>query len=177
MKSRTVVFSFLLSVAIPQVGRAEVSSRITQSSKRPDQAFEIASCLELIEKQWFAGKSSSQSLRLTGSTRHETACEMVMNLSPDSLQVSAMGSQNSIQFNFADSTHNEIRTLQTCRVDKEKLHIVFEERTTSTLEKRERIQMTLLKRHGKGLSLILSKRENKILRPLQQSSLICHLGE
>jgi hypothetical protein len=171
MKTFTVTLAFLLLTALPCVGRAEEPNR----NKKADQATDIQSCLSMIEKQWFSGKSPSQSLKLVGSTRYETSCEMTLHLSPDALQVSALGAQHAIDFDFAESSQHETQILQTCRVDKEKLHIVFEEKTSDNFEKRERVQMTLLKRHGKGISLILSKRENKILRPLQQNSLICHL--
>lgn len=133
---------------------------------------DVKQCLHDIQSYWL----KNTPVHYKGHTRIDTLCELLMNLSSDSLSVQAVGTPLSVSFELKGSSSDETRTLQTCRVDNEKIHFVFEDKTTNDFEKRERVQMTLLKRHGNGLSLILSKRENKILRPLQQSSLICHLN-
>lgn len=133
---------------------------------------DIKQCLRDIQVYWL----NNSSIQLNGHTRTDSPCVLRMNLTSTSLNVQAAALSDSVAFELKNSQGQETRTLQTCRVDKEKIHFVFEERTSSDFEKRERVQMTLLKGHGKGLSLILSKRENKILRPLQQSNLICHLN-
>lgn len=156
---RAVAFMFFLMSILPCGAKAETT--------------DVKQCLHDIQTYWL----KNSSIHYKGHTRIDTPCELLMTLSPESLSVQAAGTPLSVSFELKGSSPDETRTLQTCRVDNEKIHFVFEDKTTNDFEKRERVQMTLLKRHGKGLSLILSKRENKILRPLQQSSLICHLNE
>lgn len=159
MKSKILTLAFLVTTALPQVVKAEATTDLKQ-------------CLQDIRAYWI----NQSPVHLKGHTRNETPCEINLNLSSSSLDVQAAGNPLQISFSLQESTTEETRTLQSCRVDKEKLHIVFDEKTTGDFTKRERVQMTLLKRHGKGLSLILNKRENKMLRPLLQTSLICHLN-
>lgn len=158
VKLNFITLTFALITALPRGVKAETLT--------------ISDCLRDIQTNWVTQKI----VQYKGQNRTETSCELQMSLSKTGLKVVAVGLPHYISFELKDSTEIETRTLQTCRMDNEKFHLVFEEKTSNDFEKRERVQMTLLKRHGKGISLILSKRENKILRPLQQSNLICHLN-
>jgi hypothetical protein len=169
MENAIMAFLFLSLALAPEISRAGFDRRSASQTQ------DLKTCLRLIEKNWLGPKGALLSLR--GSTRVETNCSLEMDLTPERLQVIAWGDPQSIQFRLAPSTATQTRDLQTCRVDREKIHVVFEEKTSLDFEKRERVQMTLLKRPKKGISLILSKRENKIWRPLQQSSLICHFAD
>jgi hypothetical protein len=151
-------FIFMLMTILPRAVKAETS--------------DLKQCLRDIQTYWV----NQTSAHYTGHTRMDTPCDLNMTLSPSSLKVSATGAPLSVNFEMKESNTEETLSLESCRVDKEKIHFVFEEKIVNDFEKRERVQMTLLKRQGNGLSLILSKRENKILRPLQQNSLICHLN-
>jgi hypothetical protein len=133
---------------------------------------DIKECLREIKANWI---KQSPTL-LTGHTRFDTPCKLMMDISNTALKVQAEGTPLTVDFTLQSSQSDETTELEACKVDKEKIHVVFEEKPLSDFEKRERVQMTILKRTGGALSLILSKRENKILRPLQQSSLICHLN-
>jgi hypothetical protein len=164
LKTALTTFAFMLLTILPRGVMAETT--------------DIKQCLRDIQVYWL----NSSPIHVKGETRTETPCELMMNINATTLTVHAAGGTPSqdnrleVSFGLKESSGDETRTLQTCRVDNEKIHFAFEEKTSSDFEKRERVQMTLLKKHGKGLTLILSKRENKILRPLQQSSLICHLN-
>lgn len=158
VKLNLITIAFAALTVLPQAVKAEIT--------------DIKQCVSAIHTHWLQAAQTVYS----GHTRMETPCQLKMNLSSSSLSVEASGTPLTVSFVFAPSEGETTRTLQNCKVDKEKIHFVFEERSSQDFEKRDRVQMTLLKRHGKGLSLILSKRENKLLRPLQQSSLICHLN-
>lgn len=132
----------------------------------------IDACVGAIESYWLKASQAAYS----GNSRTKTPCTLNMNLSKNSLIVDADGSPLNVDFELTPTQGETTRTLQTCKVDKEKLHFVFEEVSSNGFEKRDRVQMTLLKRHGNGLVLILSKRDNKLLRPLHLNSLICHLN-
>jgi hypothetical protein len=158
LKTAITTLAFIFLTVLPRGVMAETT--------------DIKQCLRDIQVYWL----NKSPVHFKGQTRTETPCELLMNINATTLTVHAAGAPLSVSFGLKESNGEETRTLQTCRVDNEKIHFVFEERTSADFEKRERVQMTLLKRHGKGISLILSKRENKILRPLQLSSLICHLN-
>jgi hypothetical protein len=156
-----IPFIFIFITSVPRVLWADTTN--------------IKQCLRDIQNYWVP--KTSRSTFLKGHTRTDLPCELKLELSHNALKVSAHGDPMMIEFVLQESNGKESRSLQSCKSDKEKMHLVFEQRTSEDFEKRERVQMTLLKRAGHGISLILSKRENKILRPLQQSSLICHLTE
>ena len=153
-----MIFAFLFATALPQLVKANTT--------------DLHQCLQDMKTNWFKQSTSFYK----GQTRTETPCELAMELTSTSLTVRAVGLPHNITFLLKASDEEQSRTLQSCRVDKEKFHLVFEEKTIKDSEKRDRVQMTLLKRHGNSLSLILNKRENKVFRPLQQTSLICHLN-
>ncbi len=158
VKLNLVTMAFAALTVLPQAVKAEIKS--------------INECVSAIQSHWLPASKATYA----GHTRMQTPCTLKMNLAQNSLSVDADGTPLSVDFELAPSQGETTRTLQTCKVDKEKLHFVFEEISSNGFEKRDRVQMTLLKRHGSGLTLILSKRDNKLLRPLQQSSLICHLN-
>ena len=141
---------------------------------------DIKQCLRDIQVHWL----SLPQIKYKGTTRVEKApCELLMNLSSTTLTVHAIGLsgiENTppqiVSFKFKDSSGNEKRNLLACKVNNERMSFVFEEKTSTDFEKRAHVQMDLIKGHGKGMSMILSKRDNKILRPLQQKSLICHFN-
>lgn len=159
-KALTSALAFIALVAAPQIVKAE-------------SEIDLQECLNKIQSSWPVIKSETL---LEGNTRHNTSCQLSLQMTQNTLDVSAVG--NPLQVNFSLGQHDPKiqQSLLACKVDKEKLHIVFEEKQDESFEKRDRIQMTLLKRHGKGLSLILAKREMRILRPAQHTSLICHLN-
>ena len=165
MNTFFITLAFAFMAISPRLVKAE-------TAPTPTEITDVRECLRIIQTTWIPQSDIS----LSGKTRTETPCKLSMSVSTSRLAVQAEGAPLSVAFELKESAGAETTTLQACRVDKEKLHIVFEEKPTNDFEKRERVQMTLLKRQGSGLSLILSKRENKILRPLQQSSLICHLN-
>ncbi len=160
MKSKFfMILAFLVATALPQTVKANTT--------------DINECLRAMKTHWL-NKSAVQHFK--GQTRTETECNVSMELTDSTLSVQAAGSPHVVSFLLKETDELSSRTLQTCKVDKEKIHFVFEEKSINDSEKRERVQMTLLRRHGNGLSLILNKRENKVFRPLQQTSLICHLN-
>ncbi len=154
-----MILAFLVATALPQIVKANTT--------------DINECLSAMKTHWL-NKSAAQLFK--GQTRTETECNVSMELTDTSLSVQAAGSPHVVAFILKETDEQSSRTLQTCKVDKEKIHFVFEEKSINDSEKRERVQMTLLRRHGNGLSMILNKRENKVFRPLQQTSLICHLN-
>ncbi len=158
MKSMIVTMAFFMTTVLPQTVHAENA--------------DINNCVQEIRKNWL----SKTSVHYKGYTRvDESPCELIMELDQNGLTVQGLSENTNVTFEFQNRTLGKSRSLQTCRVDQEKIHFAFEERTTGSFEKRDRFQMTLLKRDGNKMSLILNKQENKILRPLQKSSLICHL--
>ena len=123
----------------------------------PQSAFadttDIQQCLRDVQVYWLNTPTSS--LTLAGKTRAEdTSCSLQMTLTDGSLSVFAQGEPLIIPFVLKKSDAEMTRTLESCRADKEKLHIVFEEKNENEFEKRRKFQMTFLKRQGKGLSLI-----------------------
>lgn len=160
LKTLSTVASFLIVMAVPQLAKAQ-------------SEVDLNSCLEKIQTSWPALKTDTL---LEGNTRHNTPCQLSLQINPEALEVTATGTPLQVNFELGSPNPKVDQTLLACKVDKEKLHVVFEEKLDGSFEKRDRVQMTLLKRHGKGLSLILSKREMRILRPAQHTSLICHLN-
>lgn len=153
------ITAFLLLIAVPQLAESAVSS-------------EIQTCIQSIQEKW----SMNTSQTWTGSTRHETNCSLFIESQGNTLNLSAVGEPLNIGFSLGNSDASVTQTLQSCKVDKEKIHLVFEEKKDGTFEKRDQVQLTLLKRQGKRMSMILSKRERRILQPALHSSLICHLN-
>ncbi len=147
--------AFFLMVAAPQLVKAQ----------------DVAACLGLIAQSWpLAAKAEFR-----GETRHKTGCQLNLQQTGLTLNVEAIGNPLHIQFALGNPSPEVEQNLLSCKVDKEKLHIVLEEKYLESFERRDRTQLTLLKRHGKGFSMILSKKETRLLRPNQQSNLICHL--
>ncbi|MFN8790344.1 MAG: hypothetical protein ACK5Y2_02700 [Bdellovibrionales bacterium] len=162
IKTTATVMAFWAIMTVPQLIQAQ-------------SELSISDCLKQIQSHW-ATKVVGQ---LEGNTRHNTSCQLDVQISQASLDVMAVGNPLQIQFSLLATPKKDEKseqTLVTCKVDKEKLHLVFEEKQEGAFEKREHVQMTLLKRHGQGLSLILAKREMKLFRLSQHSNLICHLN-
>lgn len=157
LKSVMTAIGFLILVSLPQMVKAQ----------DPD----VQKCLTQLRQNWFPHMIT----QFRGQTRHETNCSVRFDLTTKSFNVLASGNPLQVEFTLGDVPDTE-QTIESCRVDKEKIHLVFEEKPAEQYEKRERVQLTLLKRQGKGISMILSKREMKLLRPSQQSNLICHLN-
>lgn len=151
--------AFLLLIAVPRLAESASSA-------------EIQSCIQNIQEKW----AMNTTLSWTGNTRHNTNCSLFIESEGSTLNLSAVGETLNIVFSLGNPSEDTVQTLQSCKVDKEKLHLVFEEKKVGTFEKREQVQLTLLKRQGKKMSMILSKRERRILQPAQHSSLICHLN-
>jgi hypothetical protein len=155
--SYTVILSFLVLIFLPQVLRASASA-------------DLKSCLSQIEQNW----GSLHLKTLKGSTRHQTECQVEMGIHSDRFEITADGEPLEVSFQLGKSD-NWSQHLHSCKVDKEKLHIVFEQKSLDSFERKEKIQMTLLKRKNKGLSLILSEKQLKVFMPTNQANLICHL--
>lgn len=150
------LFSFIILIFSPQALTAATS--------------DIRDCLTKVQLHW-----PQLSLKtLSGETRHKTNCALEVKASPSSLEILAEGEPLEIQFTLGN-LENWKQTLQSCKVDTEKLHLVFEQKSRDSFERKEKIQLTLLKRKGLGLSMILSQKQLKVFMPVNQSNLICHL--
>ncbi len=158
MKTLIITLMFIMAAMLPRTVKADT--------------LDVQQCLNKIQSQG----PFPTSVNLVGHTRMQTPCKFSMKIEKDHLSVSAEGSPLQVAFDLSPKQDpSQSIEIESCRVDKEKLHLVFEVVPNSEFSKTSQIQMTLLRRQGSGLSLILSKRENKIFRPLQQSNLICHL--
>jgi hypothetical protein len=156
-QSISVLLSFVVLTFLPQ-------------SLRADTAVELNKCLQLIEQVW----GSFNQKVLKGTTRHQTNCQLEMEIQSDRLMLMAEGEPLEVSFQLGLSK-GWSQNLQSCKVDKEKLHVVFEQKSLDSFERKEKVQMTLLKRKNNGLSLILSEKQLKVFMPTHQADLICHL--
>lgn len=147
--------AFLALTLLPQTLMAEIS---------------VQDCVSSIQKTW----PSLSNQILSGETRHQTQCQLDFNMSPGRLDIHAEGPPLDIQFSLGASA-DSLQLVQHCQVDKEKIHLVFEENGIGKSDKNEKVQLTLLKRQGTGWSLILSQRKLKVFQYTQQNNLICHL--
>jgi hypothetical protein len=146
---------FLALTLLPQTLMAETS---------------VQDCVSSVQSQW----STLFSRVLSGETRHQTKCQLDVTLSSGRLDIHAEGPPLDIQFSLGLSENSQ-QSIQQCKVDKEKIHLVFEDIGHGKNEKHEKVQLTLLKRQGSGLSMILSQRKLKVFQHTQQNNLICHL--
>ena len=153
MMTPFVVLFFLVLSLLPQSVKADETS--------------IKDCLMQIETHW----SFLSGQELTGRTRHQTDCTLKVESSKTELNLQAAGHPLYVQ-----STLDRNSKIQFCKVDKEKLHLVFERSGENAFERKEKVQITLLKKQGSGLSLIFSQRQQKVLNPTQMNNLICHLN-
>lgn len=131
----------------------------------------VVDCLASIQKQW----PSLSDRILTGETRHKTKCQLDVEILPDQISVRAEGPPLDIQFALGPHL-DSLQKIHQCKVDKEKIHLVFEDIGIGKNEKHEKVQLTLLKRQGPGWSMILSQRKLKVFQHTQQNNLICHLN-
>lgn len=130
----------------------------------------ISNCLATLQKQW----PNLSDRILTGETRHKTKCQLEVEILPEQMSLRAEGPPLDIQFTLG-SNQDSLQTIHQCKIDKEKIHIVFEDVGSGKNEKHEKVQLTLLKRQGPGWSMILSQRKLKVFQHTQQNNLICHL--
>lgn len=152
----TTLLAFAMMVLLPQSLRAEVT--------------DVKACLALIQTHW----SHLNNKPLTGETRHKTQCAADLKLHKDAFVFEAVGDPLEVHFQLGASPRVD-QTIQFCKVDAEKIHLVFEQKGREAFDKKEKVQLTLLKRKGTGLSMILSERQVKAFLPTNQSHLICHL--
>ena len=153
MMTPFVVLFFLALSLLPQSVKADENS--------------TKGCLTQIRLHW----SFLFDHELNGRTRHQTDCALKIDSSMTELNLQAAGHPLYIQ-----STLDQNSKIQSCKAEKEKLHLVFERSGENAFERKEKVQITLLKKQGNGLSLILSQRQQKILNLTQMNNLICHLN-
>ncbi|MFN8846889.1 MAG: hypothetical protein ACK5W9_08570 [Bdellovibrionales bacterium] len=156
-QSFSVLVSFIVLTLLPQ-------------SLRANSNVDLNNCLQLIQKVW----GSLDQKVLKGKTRHQTDCRLEMEIQSDRLILMAEGEPLEVNFQLG-KLEGWSQSLQSCKADKEKLHVVFEQKSLDSFERKEKVQMTLLKRKNNGLSLILSEKQLKVFMPTHQANLICHL--
>jgi hypothetical protein len=150
-----ITTAFLALTLLPQTLMADTS---------------VDDCISSIQSQW----STLSGRLLTGETRHKTKCQLDVTMSPGGLSLHAEGPPLDIQFSLGLSKDSQ-QLIQHCKVDKEKIHLVFEDIGHGKNDKHEKVQLTLLKRQGTGWSMILSQRKLRVLQHTQQNNLICHI--
>lgn len=150
-----ITAAFIALTLLPQILMAEVS---------------VQDCVASIHSTW----PTLSKRALVGETRHKTDCRLDAEISEGRFEVQAEGSPLNIQFSLGESKNSQ-QHIHFCKVDKEKIHLVFEEVGTGRNDKNEKTQLTLLKRQGTGWSMILSQRKLKVLQHTQHNNLICHL--
>ena len=159
LKTTLTTLAFMLLIAMPRGVMAKTT--------------DIKQCLRDIQVYWL----KTSPIQYKGESRGtKTPCELYMNLGPTTLTVHATSGTDKVSFGLKESTGDETRTLSTCDVDKGRIHFAFEEKTSAYFEKRENVLMTLVRGKGNSVTLITSKNENKILTPVSQNRLFCHLN-
>lgn len=194
MKFQLISFTFLIisSSYDAHGAAAQAPAKLALPAISPStaQSEEISHCIQKIKTLWIKHSPNTYN----GNGRKDTACALQMAVANEAFSLNANSEASSqiaplhISFNFGASTKNLKSTLQTCHIEKEQIRLIFEQKTTGDLERRERYEMRLIKTihpteksspagqlDSSKLTLILNKKEIRLLRTFQQESLICHL--